>query len=358
MMLMHAGSAARLRTGSAGGRRDRFMAEFKPRGSAKDFWDTIKGVSVNDIARDAARPVSVAIVGRKGARSAAREGLFASAAGTETANSALPEPSFLQEFDSTSADAGFPQDATVFDVIIDVGSGRKEAPEGAHIYSIDELGGWEAALDRIIDDRPRIALALARNFPAFRRRVANDIIVLTATANAQFALVTGITSAFPLLSLILPVNGLSDMLMLTKNQAMMTLRLAAAYGLDVSVKSRMKDLAPVLMNAFGWRAIARELVGAVPVVGFVARAGIAYAGTVTVGKSAMVFYETGEKISKEQLKRWYKDALETSRGRIKSLADAVKRRRKPQRALPPEADQADIVDTEIRDLSSAGVEPA
>jgi uncharacterized protein (DUF697 family) len=185
--------------------------------------------------------------------------------------------------------------------------------------------------------------------------VADSIVAVTATANAQFALVTGITSAFPLLSLLLPVNSLSDMLMLTKNQIMMTLRLAAAYGLEINYKARMKELAPILLNAFGWRAVARELVGAVPVVGFVARAGIAYAGTVTVGKSAMIYYETGENINREQLQRWYREALEASKEKIRALSSVVKRRGRAERALPPASEPLDVIETELCDLSDAPV---
>jgi uncharacterized protein (DUF697 family) len=328
------------------------MAEFKPRGSAKDFWNTVKGISVNDIIREASRPVSVALVGAPELRAATRRALYESTVPLLTEGTALPEPSFLQEFDDTSPEAGFPTDPTVYDLIIDVGAGRVDAPEGARIYSIAELGGWESALDRILDDRPELALALARNFPVFRRRVANNIINVTATANAQFALVTGITAAFPLLSLLLPVNSLSDMLMLTKNQVMMTLRLAAAYGLEISFKTRLKELAPLMMNAFGWRAVARELVGAVPVVGFVAKAGIAYAGTVTVGKSAMIYYETGEKISKEQLVRWYQDALAASKDKIKALSEIAGRRGGKLKRLPtaPGMDTSDVIEAELRDL--------
>ena len=326
------------------------MVDLKPRGSAQDFWNTIKGISVNDIVREASRPISLALVGTADLRAVARVALFAAPSNSEQTGNSLPEPSFLQEFDSTAGEDGFPQAANLFDLVIDVGGGRKEAPEGSRIYSINELGGWESTLDRILEDRPDIALALARNFPAFRRRVANNVIVLTATANAQFALVTGITSAFPVLGVLLPVNGLSDTLMLTKNQIMMTLRLAAAYGLDINFKARIKELAPLLINAFGWRAIARELVGAVPVVGFVARAGIAYAGTVTVGKSAMIYYETGENISKAQLRRWYQEALESSKEKIKALADTVRRRGSKQKALPAPTNSADIIETELRDL--------
>src|SRR5438445_89509 len=73
---------------------------------------------------------------------------------------ALPEPSLLLEYDTTSEEAQFPTDGNAFDLVIDVGGGRLDAPEGARIYSVEELGGWEATLDRILEDRPDLALAL------------------------------------------------------------------------------------------------------------------------------------------------------------------------------------------------------
>lgn len=297
------------------------MPTFQPRvGGAKTFWNTIKSISVDEIAREANRPLSVAIIGDKLLRAEAIKSLFESPKKLTDGLIAMPESPFLLEYENSSEEAGFPIDPAFFDIVIDVGNGRKEAPEGSRLYSVAELNGWDATLNRILEDRPDLALALARNFPVFRKAVGDSIINLTATVNAQFSLVTGVTAAFPLLGFLLPVNGLSDILMLTKNQVMMTLRLAAAHGLDLNYKSRLKELAPILINGFGWRAIARELVGAIPVVGFVARAGIAYAGTVTVGKAAQVYYETGENISRSQIKRWYKDSLESSRGLIRRLA--------------------------------------
>src|ERR1044071_4180695 len=98
------------------------MADFKPRGSAQDFWNTVKSISAHDIVREASRPISVALVGSAALRLTARNALFV-ANGIPAAENALPEPSFLQEFDNTSSEAGFPQDSTVFDIVIDVGSG-------------------------------------------------------------------------------------------------------------------------------------------------------------------------------------------------------------------------------------------
>lgn len=299
-------------------------------GGAKGFWETIKSVSVAEIGREANRPLSIAVVGPQGLRAEATQALYdlvSMGAGRPeelVRARAMPEPPFIQGFDSTSQEDHFPTQAGIFDLVIDVG-GRKEAPQGTPIYSISELGGWERTLDRILEDRPDLSLALARNFPVFRKRVAQDIIARTATTNAQFALITGVAEAIPITAIILPVSSLSDIVVLTKNQAMMVLRLAAAYGLPVDYKSRVKEIGPILANAFGWRAIARELVGAVPGVGFLARATIAYAGTAAVGKAAQVYYETGETVTAAQARKLYRDAYEASRSRVRALAESIRK---------------------------------
>lgn len=297
-------------------------------GGPKTFWNILKGVSVADIAKEANRPISIAVVGEEEARVEVLQALYAGDP-TEPLDEqptvrALPESPFVQGFEAMTEEAQFPQETGVFDLVIDTGGGREGAPSGIPIYSLHELGGWEGTLERILDDRPQLALPLARNFPAFRRRVAQRIITETATVNAQFSLLTGISAALPFTAILLPVNSLSDIVILTKNQAMMTLRLAAAYGLEVDYKHRTKELAPLLGNALGWRTIARQLVGLVPVVGFLTRAMIAYAGTVTIGKAAEVYYETGEKLTMAQMKRIYAEAFEASRDRVKQLAEALR----------------------------------
>jgi len=243
---------------------------------------------------------------------------------------ALPETPFVQYFPSMAEADGFPQGPNVYDFIIDVGGGRIGADPGmaTPVYSVDELGGWTQTLDRMYDDRPELSLALARNFPVFRRRASEEVIQQTAMTNAEFSLLTGVVSAFPLFELILPANALSDILILTKNQVMMSLRLAAIYGLEVNYKSRMKELTPILVNAFGWRAIARELVGAVPAIGFIFRAMISYAGTVAVGKAAQVYYEYGETVTRTQAQRFYREAYQGSKERIRALSNRIRSGRK------------------------------
>jgi uncharacterized protein (DUF697 family) len=291
--------------------------------------DVIKSVSITAIAKEANRPISVAVIGAPDRRAEAIQALNGTDMPGRLVDApparALPEPPFIQGYDSLTAEAGFPRQSGIYDFVIDVGGEREGAPDGVPVYSVAELGGWESTLERILDDRPDLNLPLARNFPVFRRRVAQRVITQTATVNAQFSLITGIAEQIPLLGAIgLPGTTVSDIIVLTKNQVMMSLRLAAVYGLDVDYKSRLKELAPIVINGFGWRAIARELVGAVPVIGFLPRAMISYAGTVTVGKAAQLYYETGEQVTAAQARRLYRDAYAAARDRVRALADAIR----------------------------------
>lgn len=296
----------------------------------KGAWDIIKSMSVTEIAREANRPLSVAVVGPESVRAEAMRALFQPDAQDTLAlpsPSALPEPAFVQGYDTLTEEAKFPKQAGVYDFVIDVGNtSRENIPAGLTVYSVADLGGWDAMLDRILEDKPNLVMALARNFPVFRRRAAQKIIHDTATANAQFSLVTGVAEAFPILREIgFPGVVLSDVFILTKNQTLMTLRLAAAYGLPLDYKSRLKEVAPILANAFGWRAVARELVGLIPVVGFLAKPAIAYAGTATVGKTAQLYYETGEQVTSAQARKIYKEAYEVGKTRVRELASSMRR---------------------------------
>ncbi len=295
-------------------------------GSPKGLLNIVKAISIADIAREANRPVSVAIIGETERRVQAMEALFS---GESTGKAlvkarALPESPFIQAFEGMTEEAGFPRTPGVFDLVIDLGGGRRDVPSGTPVYSVQELGGWTETLDRILDDKPDLALPLARSFPVFRRNVTQRIINQTATANAQFSLLTGITAQFPLLAIALPVNSLSDIVILTKNQAMMVLRIAAAHGLSLDYKSRVKEVVPLVGNALVWRSIARQFAGLIPVVGIMARGMIAYAGTATIGRSAQLYYETGEHVTAAQAKKFYAEAYEASREKVKAIASGMR----------------------------------
>jgi uncharacterized protein (DUF697 family) len=285
-------------------------------GQARKFWKTTKEVSVGQIVREAEKPFSVAVVGRPERRAEVMRHLFPGIGGEDV----VPERSLVRAFDSTSGESGFPADADSQYLIIDAGGGRAGAPLGAPIYSVEELGGWERVVERILDQRPDIALSLARRFPGLRHEVAERVIRDTALANAEFAMLNALPGVIPIIAPLLPAAAIGDIFMLTKNQAMMLYRLAAIHELPLDLRARSRDLGPLLGNAFGWRAIAREVVGAVPGgIGLVARGTIAYAGTVALGRALLKLYETGQQPTRAQITRLYKEAYAGAKETVKGL---------------------------------------
>src|SRR5687767_12764636 len=153
---------------------------------AKSFWKTVKGVSVKEIAKEAHKTFAIAIVGEPSARDRVFQALFPGASDLDV----LPQRSLIRTFDSTSAEDDFPQDFGSFDIVIDAGGGRIDAPAGIRLYSVAEVGGWQRVMDRILEERPDLALSLARRFPGFRDAVGERVIRETALANAEFSMIS------------------------------------------------------------------------------------------------------------------------------------------------------------------------
>jgi uncharacterized protein (DUF697 family) len=281
---------------------------------AKGFWKTVKAVSVREIAREAARPVRLAVVGQEERRA--------------DVLATLGDAEDVRQFDSTAETADFPRDPRAFDFVIDAGGGRIDAPVGSPVFSIEELGGWNRVVPRLFEERPDLTLALGRRFPGLREEASRRVIQNTSTVNAEFAMVSALPGVIPIVGAILPASAIGDIIMLTKNQAMMMFRLAAIYQLPVDVSSRSRDLGPLLANAFGWRALARELVGAVPGgVGLVARGTIAYAGTAALGKGIQRLYATGQQPTRALLSRFYKEAAAGGKELVTGIARRITAKR-------------------------------
>ena len=78
----------------------------------------------------------------------------------------------------------------------------------------------------------------------------------------------------------------SDTAFLTANQFRMAFQIAAMYGHEVGFLDQKGQILVIAGGAFGWRAIARELVGKIPMGGgLIPKGAIAYAGTYVVGKA-------------------------------------------------------------------------
>ena len=78
-------------------------------------------------------------------------------------------------------------------------------------------------------------------------------------------------------------------------------------------------------GAFGWRAIARELIGVIPMgAGIIPKAGIAFAGTYVVGISLERFYRMGAGMTAAERKQAYKDALDRGKAIAANLLNSYK----------------------------------
>jgi uncharacterized protein (DUF697 family) len=142
--------------------------------------------------------------------------------------------------------------------------------------AVGVLGSWLA--DALGSKR----LALAHNFAFMRRAVAEDAVKTTAWQNGLIGAVSLVPGA--------------DMPLMTANQAKMLLQIAAAYGEPLGV-DRIKELAAVVGGGLLFRAIARQALIAVPVIGWAIKGGVGYTGTVAMGKAAIAYFEDGADLS-------------------------------------------------------------
>ncbi len=183
---------------------------------------------------------------------------------------------------------------------------------------------------RILRAREDLALPLARNFYPFRKPASHHLIRTISKENALFCLATALPDVVPSLASLGWSFGEfgSDAAFLTMNQIRMAFYLAAASDRDVGYREQKSEVASIVAGAFGWRALARELIGKVPFGGgLIPKAGIAYAGTFAVGKSLERLYRLGYGFTREERHAVYEEAYEYGR-QIASMLLAGMRQRK------------------------------
>ena len=170
---------------------------------------------------------------------------------------------------------------------------------------------------------PRLRLALARQLPPLRGPLYAALIDETARANAVYALGTGVAESVPLLSL--PLN-LADIVVLTKNQIVMSYRIALASGRKGSVRAVLGQTLGVIGSGFLLRQLARQLVGLVPVIGIAPKVAVAYAGTWAVGRAVGAWAGGGPAVTRASVARFYSEAVERGRQAASGLVGRAARR--------------------------------
>ena len=167
-------------------------------------------------------------------------------------------------------------------------------------------------VSRVLDKHYDLGVPLARSFLPFRRPFIERVIAKTARENTMFSITTALPDVIPNL-LELPwavAEFASDTAFLTMNQVRMAFIIAAASDREVGYLEQKPEIATVVGSAFGWRALARQLVGKVPFGGgLIAKAGIAYAGTKVLGLSLDHYYSVGFTYTRAERDRLYAEAF-------------------------------------------------
>ncbi len=200
------------------------------------------------------------------------------------------------------------------------------APADAFIFRRDNPG---RVVREILDHDEALGLPLARLFPPFREEVSNRLISKISMENAAFSLATAIPNIAPLLGVGWAIGEFaSDSVILTMNQVRLAFYLGAANDRPVGYADQRTEIASIIAGAFGWRAVARELVGKIPMGGgLLPKAAIAYAGTFVVGRSLERFYRIGYKYTRAERKAAYEDAFERGKQIAGGLIERIKNRR-------------------------------
>jgi hypothetical protein len=196
-------------------------------------------------------------------------------------------------------------------------------PATAFTFFRDDPG---RTVEEIVKAREDLGLSLARTFYPFRKPVVDRIITTAARENAFFAVASALPNVLPnFLELPWAIGEFaSDTAFITMNQVRMAFQVAAASDQQVGYDKQVAELVSIAAGAFGWRALARELVGFIPLGGgLIPKGAIAFAATYVLGKGLEHFHGVGYGYTRVQRR----DAYQVAYQRGKELIGAVLRKK-------------------------------
>jgi small GTP-binding protein len=177
-----------------------------------------------------------------------------------------------------------------------------ETKLGVSVVPISAKKGTNVAsvlLPRVIDLRPGLAVALGRDLPLYRRRMARSVIRNACLLNVLIGM-----EPIPLL----------DIPLLLASQVRLTLRIAAIYGESMG-PGRAKELISTIGGGVVLRYATEEAVKFLPGPGWIISGSIAGAGTWAMGQVAVAYFESKKRISAEQMRPLYGRLRRLSRRR-------------------------------------------
>jgi len=172
-------------------------------------------------------------------------------------------------------------------------------------------------INEILEEKDELQLPLARSFFWFRKPAIDAMVQKVARENALFAMATALPNIVPF---ILPLpwavsEFASDTAFLTMNQIRLAFLIAASHNQPIGYSQQKAQIATIVAGAFGWRAIARELVGKIPMGrGLIPKGAVAYAGTYVIGKGLQRYHEVGYGYTPDERGPAYEAAYEQGKG--------------------------------------------
>ncbi|HYO48506.1 MAG TPA: GTPase [Chloroflexia bacterium] len=151
----------------------------------------------------------------------------------------------------------------------------------------------EKLVPALVDALPDLAVALGRELPALRRSASNRVIRHSAMLNTAIG-------AEPIPFIDIPV--------LLTTQVRLVLRIAAIYG-ESFTSRHAKELITTIAGGLAFRYLAQQGAKLVPTGGWAVAAGIAALGTWSIGQVAVEYFESGKRLTRQQMRDMYKQIL-------------------------------------------------
>lgn len=161
----------------------------------------------------------------------------------------------------------------------------------------------------LVREISHLALPLGRHLGTVRDPAAEVLILDTARVNAEFSVLASLPALVPVVGSLASAG--TDLIVLTKNQVMLILKLALLY--QHSIDNRLQvlaEVAPVIGGAFFWRGVARTLTAALPgPLGLAPRGIVAFVGTFVAGRAGQYYYRSGLRPSADLLDDFRDEAI-------------------------------------------------
>lgn len=157
----------------------------------------------------------------------------------------------------------------------------------------------EKLIPRLVDAHQPLAVAVGRALPAYRARLAEQLIRQAATVS--------VLAGFE------PIPG-ADLPLLLAGQARLVLRLAALYGEDLTGQMA-RELIVTVAGGMTVRYLGGQAAKLLPGYGWFISAGFAAAGTYAIGQVAKEYFESGRRIPLAELRSHYERIIAERRNK-------------------------------------------